>query len=350
MSKPTRQQNIFFFLFFIFVIFLSYITVKPFLILIIIALITAAILNPLYQKILPLVKNKSSIANAITMIIFILAFLIPLTLLLQMLLKQTQVFYGDVNDLISGNSIDIDKIINQINSTLEKVPYVETKLTKESVEAFIEQNAQSAINTFLSGILNVGKLILDTIPRLIIFLMILSSLIPAQTHIKKYIKQISPLDKKIDEMFIKKFFAMANSMIKGSFVIAFVQGILSGLVLKLVGVPYSFFWAILTIFLSIIPLGAGVINVPIGVALLIIGRYWQGLVVLAHHFAVITNIDNILRPRLVSKEAQLHPILTLLGALGGMNLFGFWGVIFGPIIMIFLVTTFDVYLEYFKDK
>ena len=71
-------------------------------------------------------------------------------------------------------------------------------------------------------------------------------------------------------------------------------------------------------------------------------------VLLIGSLLVVGNLDNVLRPRLVSKDSEMSTALILLSAFGGLNLFGFLGVIYGPVVMIFLVTTIEIYLEYYQ--
>ncbi len=80
---------------------------------------------------------------------------------------------------------------------------------------------------------------------------------------------------------------------------------------------------------------------------LIVGNYFGGVLVLLGYFLIVSNIDNLLRPRLVSKEAYLSFALVLLSALGGYELFGFFGVVYGPVLMILFLTVLEVYETYY---
>ena len=70
--------------------------------------------------------------------------------------------------------------------------------------------------------------------------------------------------------------------------------------------------------------------------------------VIVWHLLVVTNIDNVLRPILVPREARLDPALMLLAVFSGIAMFGFWGIIIGPVLMIVIVTTISVYLAVYK--
>src|SRR5215211_4407062 len=139
-------------------------------------------------------------------------------------------------------------------------------------------------------------------------------------------------------------------MFLGIFVIAVAQGLVTGLLFWIAGVPYSPLLTLVAVVASMFPLGASLVALPVGIFLLIVGNYVGGVVVLAGYFLIVSNIDNLLRPRLVSKEAYLSFALVLLSALGGYELFGFFGVVYGPVLMILFLTVLEVYETYYAPK
>ena len=144
--------------------------------------------------------------------------------------------------------------------------------------------------------------------------------------------------------------AMTKATVRGQLIIAVCQGVASAAVLSLAGLSdLFFFFAVLLTVLSVIPLGAGIVTIPIGIIMILTGNIWQGVLVIANHLIVVTNIDNVLRPRLVPEQARLDPALMILAVFSGMALFGFMGIVVGPVLMIVLVTTVQMYLEVFKD-
>jgi len=164
------------------------------------------------------------------------------------------------------------------------------------------------------------------------------------------LKKLNPLGETASELYIGKISAMTKAMVKGQFIIAFLQGLTDAALLWIVGIDFFFFWLVLLTFLSIIPLGGGIIVLPIGVVMLLTGHIWQGLVLIIGHLVIVTNIDNVLRPRLVPKTARLDSALTILSVFAGLAMFGFLGIVIGPVIMIVIVTTIQVYLEFVENK
>jgi predicted PurR-regulated permease PerM len=140
---------------------------------------------------------------------------------------------------------------------------------------------------------------------------------------------------------------MIAAMFKGTFVIAIVSGLAMGIVFWIAGVPYVTLLSIISAFLSLIPMvGISLIAWPVGILLILAGNVWQGVFVIAAFMLVVANIDNVLRPMLIPKGAHLNTALVILSVLGGLSLMGFIGVIYGPVIMILLVTSIEVYTRY----
>lgn len=172
-----------------------------------------------------------------------------------------------------------------------------------------------------------------------------------QDKIKDLLRKLNPLGDEVSAIYMNRADAMTRATVRGQFIIALMQGSESALVLALVGLQDMFFFFLLLLtVMSVIPLGAGIITIPIGIIMILTGNVWQGVVVILNHLLIVTNIDNVMRPRLVPKSARLDPALMILAVFSGIALFGFLGIVIGPIIMILIVTTLQIYLEVFYKK
>jgi predicted PurR-regulated permease PerM len=108
-----------------------------------------------------------------------------------------------------------------------------------------------------------------------------------------------------------------------------------------------FVWGILTGLCGLIPVvGTAVIWLPLSINLFITGDIWQGIFLLAYGSVVISGVDNVIRMFFMKKYADVHPLITIFGIILGMNLFGFWGIIFGPLI----ISGFLVLLKIYKTE
>jgi predicted PurR-regulated permease PerM len=163
------------------------------------------------------------------------------------------------------------------------------------------------------------------------------------------IRTLNPLGEEVSDLYMAKIAAMVRATVRGQFIIAAFQGIAGAVSIYIAGLHEGFFmFAIFLTALSFIPLGSGIVTIPLGIGMALTGNVIGGIFVVAFHVIVITNIDNAMRPFLVPKQAYLNPSLMLLSVFAGLGMFGFWGIILGPVIMIIIVTTISVYLAVFK--
>jgi predicted PurR-regulated permease PerM len=161
-----------------------------------------------------------------------------------------------------------------------------------------------------------------------------------------------PFSRKKIKLFGDELHAQTMSNALGVPLIAVIQGFVAFLAYWFLGLPEAGFWAVLTGICSIIPVvGAAIIWLPIAVFMFLHGPIWHGVVMLAWGFAVIGVMDNVVRFILAKKMADVHPIVTILGVIIGLNYFGITGLIFGPLLISYFVLFAKIYYqEYLQNK
>jgi predicted PurR-regulated permease PerM len=134
-------------------------------------------------------------------------------------------------------------------------------------------------------------------------------------------------------------------------VIGIIQGGLAGFALYLAGIQGAVFWGAIMAVLSIIPgVGAALIWVPAVIYLLVTGQVWQGVALAVWCAVVVGTADNVLRPRMVGKDAQMPDLLVLLSTLGGLAWFGIVGIILGPMLATVFIAVWSIYREAFAEQ
>ena len=170
-------------------------------------------------------------------------------------------------------------------------------------------------------------------------------------RVVRYVMHLSPLKNHQERVLIREFMSISRATLKGTVVIGVIQGVLGGVLFWVVGVPSPITWGVVMVILSIIPvLGSGLVWTPVGIAMLFSGAIWQGITILAFGLGVISTIDNILRPKFVGHDSQMHPLLVLLATLGGIIVFGIIGFIIGPIIVSLFLALLRIYEKEFSDQ
>jgi predicted PurR-regulated permease PerM len=164
-----------------------------------------------------------------------------------------------------------------------------------------------------------------------------------------YLKSISPLGDAYEDALINRFRSVTRAAIKGTMLIGLIQGTLGGLTLWLCGVSSPVLWGAVMVVLSVIPLtGTWLVLYPAAFVQLVQGYLWSGVIIMVVTIVVISNIDNLLRPRLVGRDANMHDLLIFFSTLGGITMFGIMGFILGPIIAAIFLTLLDFYTTEFK--
>lgn len=351
MSVPSQSRLFFYGLLGVAVV-AAYLLLRPYLGVIALALLTVIIFRPLYVFLYRRLRRRRDLATGLTLLFLLLVVLGPLAVIAQRVQVQVVLFQDALLTFLEEPEQLFDAFIAQINVLLERLPYFQTlEVTDQSLLALLREYAGalgSAIGTYLgNALITIGTSSLDSIVRIVLFFVLLAVFFPSFPRDVQMLKRISPLSDDLDQIYIDKLSTMAKAMVRGVLVIALAQGLAQGLLYWIAGVPFLFFLTLLSIIAAMLPLGTGIIAIPVGLVLLALGQYWQAGLVIGGNLIVVNQIDNVLRPMLVSKEAYLNPALLLLSAFGGLNLFGLLGVIYGPMVMIFITTTFEIYMEYY---
>lgn len=313
--------------------------------LIILAAIVAYTFNPIYKRLTRRFKRPGSAAS-MTLLISFLALLLPLTLVVTLSVVQVK----DMIDSFSASHVDLGKLgqdaLKWVNeNVLQHIPGAH-QISTNDLQEYISKGVNAAAEWFLGVLTSSVSSVAGFFTAAILYIYIFLNLLTQQDKLISMFKELNPLGTKKSNVYLKKMGAMTGAMVRGQFIIAICQGLMSAIFLYIAGLHSVFFFmlVILTL-LSIIPLGAGIVTIPIGIVMIFTGDIWQGLLILLGHFLVVTNIDNILRPKLVPKHARLNSALTLLSVFAGIGMFGFLGIIIGPVIMIVITTTIEMYLE-----
>ncbi len=143
---------------------------------------------------------------------------------------------------------------------------------------------------------------------------------------------------------------MTRATLKGSLLIGLIQGGAAGLGFWVGGVPGPAFWGTVMVVLSILPaIGAAIIWIPAVIYLFLVGEVASGVGLLVWCAVVVGSIDNLLRPRLIGRDARMSDLLILISTLGGILLFGAVGFVVGPIVAALFVTVWHIYGVAFRD-
>ena len=324
---------------------------RGYFVLIVVAAVAAYLFTPLFNRFNR--RFNTGLSATFTLLAAIALVAIPVGLTVFLAIVQTARMVQSVSDWIGVTDVSTlgDRSLRLINGLLARLPFGDFTLTEESLQNSIiavAQNVGEWLLYFLQGA--VGS-IFGVVTSAIIFLYVFLSLLVNREKVLSLIRRLNPLGEEITDLYLTKMGAMVRGTVKGQFVIALCQGVAGAASIYVAGFHDGFFiFAIFLTALSIIPLGGGIITIPFGIGMMFFGNILGGLFVVLWHVLVVSNIDNFLRPILVPRAARLDSALMLLAVFSGIAMFGFWGIIIGPVLMIIIVTTINVYLAVYKGS
>lgn len=324
---------------------------RGYFILIVMAAVAAYLFNPLFDRFQR--RFGKGISVTLTVLAALGAVVIPVSLLVLLAVVQISAMVSSVSDWVSRTDLNSlgDKALDIVNGALDRVPLLhDVNVTPELLQERMTTVAQRA-GEFLLGILQgAAGGVLGGLTAAVLFLYVFISLLTKRDRVQTLIRQLNPLGEEATDLYLAKMGAMVRGTVRGQFVIALAQGIAGAASIYVAGFHDGFFiFAILLSALSVIPLGGGILSIPFGIGMMLFGNVIGGAFVIVWHIVVVTNIDNVLRPILVPRQARLDSALMLLAVFAGITMFGIWGIVIGPVVMIVIVTTISVYLAVYKS-
>ena len=318
--------------------------------LIVVAAIAAHLFTPLFVRLNR--RFGTGLSATLTLLAAIGSVIVPIGLLVLLAVVQISRMVRSVSEWIGRTDLGAlgDKALRFVNELIARAPIAnDYRVTQDSLRGWMTSAAQHVGEWLLGLVQTAAGGVFGGVTAAILFIYVFISLLTNRQQLRTLIRQLNPLGEDVTDLYLTRMGAMVRATVRGQFVIALCQGIAGAASIYIAGFHDGFFiFAIVLSALSVIPLGGGIVTIPFGIGMILFGNVIGGVFVIVWHLLVVTNIDNLLRPFLVPREARLDPALMLLAVFAGIAMFGAWGIIVGPVVMIVIVTTINVYLAVFK--
>ena len=348
--KQLSRKYIFFIILFVLIIIISAFIIKPYVTAILTAIILAYVFHPFHKWLRSRVKNNALSASIVTLLV-IIVFCLPFLFFINSIGTSIQTIRQI--DLAREGTAVVQDCGSQSNALCSLVVTFFDLINTPGIESFIS----TLLSQANSAILKVSTGFIVSLPNrlLAIFVtfFIMYYLLKEGPKLIHWLKKSLPLEKKHQEHIIKEFSEVTYAVIYGTFLIALIQGLLAFAGFWVLGFRNPVFLGIATAFAALLPfIGTALIWIPASLVKIINGiilgenaNIINGVLMIIYGFVVVSLIDNLLRPKLIGSRTTLHPVLILLGLLGGAALLGFIGIIIGPIILSLLIILMTIYFK-----
>jgi predicted PurR-regulated permease PerM len=165
-----------------------------------------------------------------------------------------------------------------------------------------------------------------------------------QKRLLSFIFDLSPLPDDQDQILFRKFKDMAGAILIGNGLCGLIQGVLGGAVFAIFGLRSPILWGVIMTLLAFLPIvGIGAVFIPAALYLMLKGRMAAGVFFIIFYIVLSGGVEYLFKPKLVGKRVQMHTLLVFLSIIGGLQLFGILGIIYGPLVVTGFLTLTDIY-------
>jgi predicted PurR-regulated permease PerM len=304
------------------------------------AAILAIVFHGTNEWLLTKFPGRRNLATTLTLVIVLFIAVIPIFLITVAVINESQNLYQAFE---SGEMkvLPIDKVrelLPQIEEVLSKVG-----ITAGDFESRLKEIGQNIVAGFGEIAVRYTQNAINVFIQFTLMMYILFFFIRDGRQIVEAIQRALPIGDEIEELLFRRFAQVSRATLKGTLVVATIQGSIGGITFAILGIPAAVLWGVLMILLSLLPIGgSAIIWAPTAVVLFVQGHVTKAIILVIIGALFIGLIDNILRPRLVSRDTRMPDYLVLLATLGGLAFFGLTGFIIGPVIAALFTTCWEI--------
>lgn len=307
----------------------------------------SAMVRPVHHWLTGKLGGRENMASILTILSIVFLVLGPLSILIGVVVAQA---------INVGQSITpwVQAFISEpteMTRYLQKIPYYDQILPYRDVILQKVGQVVGSISTFLiDSLSSVTKMTVEAIFGSIIMLYVMFYFLTMGDKLLMKILYFLPLHDRDEQLLLRRFTSVTRATIKGTLIIGIMQGTICGMAFAVAGIEGPVFWGTVMAVMSIIPaFGTAIIWGPALIVLALKGDFIGVGILAVVCGAVAGNLDNVLRPRLVGKDTEMHDLFVLFGTLGGITMFGLLGIIIGPIIAALFITIWEIYGDAFRE-
>ena len=305
--------------------------------------ILAVVFAPLNRRLTARFRGRRTAAALVTLVLVLVIVILPLTVVAALLVDQA----ADVYARVKSGELNVGQHFQRIVQTLPgwAVRILErfglTELT--AVQQRISDGLLRGSQFFAAQALTVGQRTFDVVVGFFVMLYLLFFFLRDGDALVRRIRAAVPLNPEHQRALSENFTLVIRATVKGTVVVAIVQGGLGGLMFWLLGIRGALLWGVIMAVFSLIPaVGTAIVWLPVAVYFLVTGAVGSGLILTGYGVLVIGLVDNVLRPVLVGKDSRMPDYVVLVATLGGLAVFGANGIVVGPIIAALFLAAWNI--------
>ncbi len=310
------------------------------------AALAAIMFQPLYRNVLRRMRGRRNPAAGISLLVIFILVLVPAAWIAAMVIEQAIMLVT----MLQEQPVDLAALFDKFYTSL---PQIAREAVDRSgwadittVQTRLQELLAESAGMIASQAVSIGSGALGFFLAFGVGLYVMFFLLRDGERIGRTVLCAIPVERSIADRLAERFLGIVRATIKGTGVVALVQGALGWITLLIAGVPSALLFGVLMTIFALVPvIGAGAVWLPAGLWLLATGASWQGIFVLLVGFFIISSSDNVLRPILVGRDTGIPDWIVLVTTLGGISLVGFSGIVLGPLVAGLFLASWSILRE-----
>ena len=305
--------------------------------------ILAVVFAPLNRRLTRRFGGRRTLAAVLTLVLVVVIGILPVTFVGALLVDQATDLYARVKSGELNLAEHFQRIVQALpgwaGRLLERFDLAELATVQQRLSEGLMRGSQF----FAAQALTVGQRTFDVVVSFFVMLYLLFFLLRDGDELVRRIRAAVPLSAEHQRALADNFTLVIRATVKGTVVVAIVQGALGGFMFWMLGIQGALLWGVVMAVFSLLPaVGTAIVWIPVAVYFLATGALWSGLLLIGYGVLVIGLVDNVLRPVLVGKDTRMPDYVVLVATLGGLAVFGANGIVLGPIIAALFLAAWNI--------
>lgn len=317
-------------------------TLAPFVHDIVLAFIVAGLFGPLYQRLLPQIRNRWLCSAIVTNAALVLVAAPVVWLGLTLFEEATTAYEMAKPGLLDGSMhLHVRALLGKLGidvSQAEMLAYFSSY--RDRVSEFALAQASHLVNNLIAAILHFC----------IIIVLVFYTLVDGD-KLKDFLFRLSPLPDDQDELIVEKFTTVARGVLVSNGITSMLQGIVGGAAMAVVGLRSPVLWGSVMAIAAFLPVfGVSIVVLPAGIYLMLNDQMAEGVAFITVCMSVTFVLEHVLKTKLMGVGVRMHDVPLFLSILGGLAAFGFIGLLYGPLIVAMFLTLTELYMTHYRPQ
>jgi predicted PurR-regulated permease PerM len=325
--------------------------VAPFIATIVLGGVITGVFQPVFNRFAGKVSHRTaSIATCI--VIFFVVF-IPVVFFVGVLSREALGLYNMARDAVFSNqliqALENTRALDRINDLMARAGIQKTVTWQELLAPVSELGKMLGLSLFQQARYVTSNL-LNLVFYFCLMMIVIFYMFVDGKRLIQYLCELSPLQDEHDRKLFSQFHEMAGAVLIVNGLGGLIQGVAGGLLFWFLGLNSPVLWGLIMGFMAFLPIvGIGIVLVPTAVFFILKSSVITGVGILVFYGILSWGVEYIYKPRLVGGRVAMHPLLVFFAIIGGLNVYGLIGVIYGPLIATLFLTLSDIYFSSFQS-